>query len=287
MPSSGTSENRLWSSAKMWQKGCYRARISGTSQTSTWGYNKTTPVLETTLTIPRRGEMLVATRIVVSGYLPSRSSVESSPIFFPSAWSFQLMVEAHRIADPGSGEGVFQSIKHWFKPSPSGRTSLYILHFAYYIFIIFYTTYCRRATTSSKLLVPNFFCCLGGGSRRNCEWAGGGWTPSPLFAHGLFLLSDDWWESEKAFDLFPFWRGVFPPLEESLRRMRTAAAMLLLSQFQFLASGLCPVLHVWRMAWRHASMSKLQNNSRGEERCHVNQKWNFTIIGQKEAFCKW
>ena len=41
--------------------------------------------LETTLTIARRGEMLVATRIVVSGYLPSRSSVESSPIFFPSA----------------------------------------------------------------------------------------------------------------------------------------------------------------------------------------------------------
>ena len=30
--------------------------------------------------------------------------------------------------------------------------------------------------------------------------------------------------------------GGFPPLEERLLRMRTAAAMLLLSQFQFLAS---------------------------------------------------
>ncbi len=41
---------------------------------------------------------------ITAGYLPSRGSIEGSP--FPSAWSFQLMVEAHWIADPGSGEGV-------------------------------------------------------------------------------------------------------------------------------------------------------------------------------------
>ena len=34
----------------------------------------------------------------------------------------------------------------------------------------------------------------------------------PFFRIGLFLLSEDGWESEKAFDLFG--RGGFPPLEE-------------------------------------------------------------------------
>ncbi len=42
-------------------------------------------------------------------------------------------------------------------------------------------------------------------------WGGGESLP-PVFCIGLFLLSEDGWESEKAFNLFG--RGGFPPLEE-------------------------------------------------------------------------
>jgi hypothetical protein len=81
-------------------------------------------------------------------------------------------------------------------------------------------------------------CCLGGEERREQAklWVRGGVNSfPPFFRIGLFLLSEDGWGSEKAFD--PFGDGGFsPPLEERLLRMRTAAAMLLVSQFQFLAS---------------------------------------------------
>ena len=75
------------------------------------------------------------------------------------------MVEAHRIADPGSGEGVFPINKTLIQTQPV-RQDL-PLHIAFaYSYSLYFTTYCRRATTSSKLLVPNFFRCLGGEERR-------------------------------------------------------------------------------------------------------------------------
>ncbi len=52
----------------------------------------------------------------------------------PSEWLvLQLMVETHRKADPGLGEGVSNRLlEHQFKPSPSGRT-LSFGCFAYFI----------------------------------------------------------------------------------------------------------------------------------------------------------
>jgi len=172
--------------------------------------------------------MLVATRITVSSYLPSRSSVESSPIFFPSAQSFQLMVEAHQIANPGSGEGVFQSIKHWFKSSPSGRTLP--LHIAFCILHIHNILHNLLSTSDDELKAPGteLFSLFG---RWGEEGAGkivsgrGGMNPFPPFFALGFSPSRRWMGVWEAFDLF---RRGFPPLEESLRRMKTAAAMLAL-----------------------------------------------------------
>ena len=113
-------------------------------------------------------------------------------------------------------------------PARPAGPSLYKLLFAYYIFIIFYTTYCRRATTSSKLLVPNFFLCLGGEERKEQAklWVdGGGWTPSPLFFIGLFSFPKMDGSLRRH---STFLEAGCPPLEESLRRMKTAAAMLAL-----------------------------------------------------------
>ena len=121
----------------MWQRGCYRARISGTSQTFTQGSKKTIPASETTPTTPRRGETLVVTCTIAPGYLPSRGSIESSP--FQVHEVFQLMVEAHWIADPGSGEGFFQSINIDSNQARPAGHSLYILHIAYFIFTIYFT----------------------------------------------------------------------------------------------------------------------------------------------------
>ncbi len=104
--------------------------------------------------------------------------------FFWLHEAFQLVMETHRISDPGSGEGGFPINKHWIKPSPSGRTlPWHIACCIFYIHNIFYTIYCRWATTNSKLLRPNFFHCLGDEERSEQAklWVGGGELP-PLFS---------------------------------------------------------------------------------------------------------
>ena len=81
----------------------------------------------------------MATRTVASGYLPSRGSIESSP-FFQVHEVFQLMVKAHQIADPGSGEGVFPINKTLIQtqPVPQDPPSTYCI-VACFIFTIYFT----------------------------------------------------------------------------------------------------------------------------------------------------
>ncbi len=87
---------------------------------------------EITLATPRREETLVVTRVVMLGCLCLPCSTEH----LPSEWLvLQLLVETHRKADPGSGEGVSNRLlEHRFKPSPSGRT----LSFGYFAYFKFY-----------------------------------------------------------------------------------------------------------------------------------------------------
>jgi len=83
--------------------------------------------------------MLVATRTVASGYLPSRGSIESSP-FFRVHEVFQLMVEAHQVADPELGEGFFPINETLIQTQPIWQDppSTYCI-VAYFIFTIYST----------------------------------------------------------------------------------------------------------------------------------------------------
>ena len=83
-----------------------------------------------------QGVMLVETHSFALGCILFQGSIaETSP--FSSAWCFQLMAEAHRIADQGSWEGFFN--QQTIDSNPACLTGPSPLHIAYFIFIINFT----------------------------------------------------------------------------------------------------------------------------------------------------
>ena len=96
--------DRSWNLAKTSRKRCYRARTSGTYQTSTGGSHQMTLAPKTTLTTPRQGKMLVETCPVASGCLRSLYTTERP---LPECLSKLNWWWKHiGKPDPGSGKGV-------------------------------------------------------------------------------------------------------------------------------------------------------------------------------------
>jgi hypothetical protein len=124
MPFFLTYINRSWSLAKTPQKRCYRARTSGTYQTSTGESHQMTLASETTLTTPRQDKMLAdCLRLLYTTEPPLPGCLSKLN------WWWKHI----RKPNPGSGEGVFDRLlEHRFKPSPSSRT-ISVDAFAYYI----------------------------------------------------------------------------------------------------------------------------------------------------------
>ena len=140
------------------------------------------------------------------------------------------MVEAHRIANPGSGEGFFPINKTLIQTQPIRQDppSTYCI-VAYFIFTIYFTlsTVVEQQRAQSSWYQTSFVVWeVRRGVHDEIVSGGGGVTLLPLFfVLGVFLFRKGW-ESEKAFCLF--WRGVIPPRRKSWK-MRTAAALLALT----------------------------------------------------------